>query len=230
MRQTILVLAGLVMTLGMLLAAAPSQATEWSDAIVVAAFKEGPRKPQVYAVQVGRFRELGKAESLVATLQSQGHQAYLFQDNTSHGGAWHAVRLGLFNSLDKALAAARRFQEATGSPASISAEGTTYPVPLDTAVFLLQVGAFSVPQNAADTAAELKALGYSPRRIVLHDRAGKPWDVLYTATFNSQREAEAAAKAFHAKEKLPCYVDLVDREQLKGGGEDHSEGTVSKVP
>ena len=59
-------------------------------------FKEGTK----YSFQVSSWRNKSKAESEVAKLKSEGHNAFI-TDGYIKGATWYRVRIGYFNSLEE---------------------------------------------------------------------------------------------------------------------------------
>ncbi len=64
-----------------------------------------------HSVQVGAFRKLNYAEKLVVQLKAKGYPAQIFQTNDSKGRLWHTVRIGDYNTREKAQAKAEAFSE-----------------------------------------------------------------------------------------------------------------------
>ncbi|UCC66044.1 MAG: SPOR domain-containing protein [Deltaproteobacteria bacterium] len=66
--------------------------------------KKVPEKKDLYFVQVGSFREEGKAEALRNRLANRGYRTQLVPVEIEGRGLWYRVRLGGYKSLKQAQA------------------------------------------------------------------------------------------------------------------------------
>jgi len=65
---------------------------------------------KLYSVQVGAVRTHARAEDHKQQLIAKGYQPYIYQGANSKGVMWYTLRIGDFDDVDEAIAAAREFR------------------------------------------------------------------------------------------------------------------------
>ncbi len=76
--------------------------------------KEAPAE-KLYSVQVGAFRTQARAEEHKQLLVAKGYQPYIYPGENSKGALWYTLRIGDFDQVDEAIAAAHEFRMLEGS-------------------------------------------------------------------------------------------------------------------
>ena len=64
---------------------------------------------KLYSIQVGAFVTRARADDQKQTLAQKGYQPYIYRGANSKGALWYTVRVGDFDDVDEAVAAAREF-------------------------------------------------------------------------------------------------------------------------
>ena len=79
-----------------------------------------PSSRSVYSVQVGAFRDPGKAEDRVAQLKKKGYDAYMVPPVGDGKSALHKVRVGHFAKREDADALSRKIRKGEGIQAFVT--------------------------------------------------------------------------------------------------------------
>ncbi len=203
--------ASLFLFLAVLGAALPSLVLAWTETKMVS-----PRnQAENYAVQVERFEDAASAQALADSLRQKEFSPYILAARGSDDVIWYAVRLGLFDSIEDARAAADDYNAKFTGKAFVAISGNVDSLEKDNQVYFLQVGAFVEHTNALERVKEYKGKGYKPGIVKLYDKSKNHWYVVFTDVFENPEDARKAATAFHEKEKKPCYINMIDADLFK---------------
>lgn len=162
-----------------------------------------------FAVQVALVRDSGTARDMAADLASRGHDPYILTMADDSGALWHAVRLGVYDSLVEALRAARDFYEKESVAPVVTELGSLYGLSLQDARFLVQVGAFESRDNAVRYAQKLMAEGRDAGVVRLDHDGGEDWNIVHIGVFKTFDEAATAADAFKSENGGDCLVVVI---------------------
>ncbi len=77
---------------------------------------------KAYTIQVGSFREKGRAEALSEDLREKGYPSTISSVTVPSGGTWYRVRSGRFFALEDAKAVASKMGEEEKLPVFITSE------------------------------------------------------------------------------------------------------------
>jgi cell division septation protein DedD len=80
----------------------------------IQAIREPKLDVGMFTVNVGSFRERGRAERLMSELKAKGYEAFVAEVTIPQKGAWYRVSVGKFPSRDEAQSLARTIKEKEG--------------------------------------------------------------------------------------------------------------------
>lgn len=183
----------------------PSTALCWSESTIVT-----KDQTSSYAVQVQRFADAASAQALADALRQKDRTPHVLGARGTDGSIWYAVRLGLFDSLDAAMDAAREYNESEGGGAVVAITGKVDALEADNQLYFLQVGAFVEVANARERQKIYKEKGYDAGIVKLYDNEKDHWYIVFTERFDNPDAAHKASDAFRKKEAQPCYVNVID--------------------
>ncbi|TVM36545.1 hypothetical protein DQK91_01055 [Oceanidesulfovibrio marinus] len=168
-----------------------------------------------FAVQVALVRDAGTARDMAADLASRGHDPYILTKADDSGALWHAVRLGVYDSLVEALRAARNFYKQESVAPVVTELGSLYGLSLQDARFFVQVGAFESRGNAVRYAQKLIADGRDAGVVRLDHDGGEDWNVVHIGVFKTFDAAAEAADSFKSKNGGDCFVVVISDKLLE---------------
>ncbi len=189
-----------------------THASAWVETVLI--MPESKHRNQPFVVQAERTVSEEQARGLVETLKGKGYEPYIFAEESRDGKLWFAVRLGVYDSVSKALQAARTYRDKEQAPAYIASSGSSEPFDIDNLLFYVQIGALKVEENARKMAEEYTRKGYSPRVLELHidTDPANAWMVVAIGVSDDYDSALTTAKTFRAHEKKSCYVNLIRKD------------------
>jgi cell division septation protein DedD len=183
----------------------PSAAFCWSESTIVT-----KDQTSSYAVQVQRFADAASAQALADALRQKDQTPHVLGARGTDGAIWYAVRLGLYDSLDAAMEAAREYNESEGGGAVVAITGKVDALEADNQLYFLQVGAFVEQANARERQKVYREKGYDAGIVKLYDNEKDHWYIVFTERFDNPDAAHKAADVFREKEGQPCYVNVID--------------------
>ena len=202
--------AALVLVLAALAVCLPARSGwAWQKAEVVAGTKVPPPAKQEFAVQVGVFDSEEKARELSDSLGQKQYEPYVYAAEKD-GVFSYAVRLGIYENMYAAMAAAEAFSQAENMEAVLTDPGSMSPAQLPDVTFLVQVYAFAQPENVASAVKELERKGFPAGSLTLYDAKNKPWHAVHAGAFKEYSLALASAERFAALIKKPYYILKMD--------------------
>lgn len=78
-----------------------------------------PEKAERFSIQVGAFRVKQFANERASILKALGYDPYIFSATGAKGRTWHTVRIGKYETLEKAEAALSSFSRKSDFPTAI---------------------------------------------------------------------------------------------------------------
>ncbi len=183
----------------------PVAADSWSESTII------PKdQPSSYAVQVQRFSDAASAQALADSLRQKDRNPYVLGARGTDGAIWYAVRLGLYDTLEKAREAAREYNAVDEGEAIVAISGNVDALDADNQLYFLQIGAFVESGNARERQKAYREKGYQAGIVKLFDNAKDHWYIVFTEHFDNPDAAHKAAEEFRSKESQSCYVNVID--------------------